>query len=55
MRASAILKDRIMSMQKTKKDKRYTIHNFIEDSLLEFQLQIADVLANSTQPQNRHH
>ena len=55
MRASAILKDRIVSMQKTKNGKRYTIHNFIEDSHLEFKLQIADVLANSTQPQNRHH
>ena len=55
MRASAILKDRIMSMQKTKKGKRSTIHNFIEDSHLEFQLQFPDVLTNSTQSQDRHH
>ena len=55
MRASAILKDRIMSMQKTKKGKRSTIHTFIEDFHLEFQLQFADVLANSTQSQDRHH
>ena len=55
MRASTILKDRIVSMQKTKNGKRSTIHNFIEDSHLEFQLQFPDVLTNSTQSQDRHH